>query len=46
MLSASVTAPDAAAADALATAFFILGVDGARTYCEQHPEIVRGAADR
>src|ERR1043165_4740171 len=42
MLSATVTAPTAAEADALATAFFILGVDRARTYCEQHPDI--GAA--
>ena len=29
----------AAEADALATAFFILGIDRARTYCEQHPAI-------
>ncbi|MBI2806818.1 MAG: FAD:protein FMN transferase [Planctomycetes bacterium] len=42
MLSATVTAPTAAEADALATAFFILGVEKARTYCETHPEI--GAA--
>ena len=39
MLMASVTAPTAALADALATAFFILGVDKARAYCEAHPEI-------
>jgi thiamine biosynthesis lipoprotein len=39
ILSATATAPSAAEADALATAFFILGVDGARAYCEQHPEI-------
>ncbi|MGE3808206.1 MAG: FAD:protein FMN transferase [Gemmataceae bacterium] len=37
--SASVLAPGAARADALATAFFILGVDGAREYCRQHPEV-------
>lgn len=37
--SASVTAPTAALADALATAFFILGPDWAREYCERHPEI-------
>jgi thiamine biosynthesis lipoprotein len=39
MASASVLAPTAAEADALATAFFILGVDKARIYCENHPEI-------
>jgi thiamine biosynthesis lipoprotein len=39
MASASVLAPTAAMADALATAFFILGVDKARLYCENHPEI-------
>jgi thiamine biosynthesis lipoprotein len=39
MASASVVAPSAAEADALATAFFILGVDKARAYCEQHPGI-------
>jgi FAD:protein FMN transferase len=37
--SASVTAPTAAEADALATAFFILGVASAREYCHRHPEI-------
>jgi thiamine biosynthesis lipoprotein len=37
--SASVTAPTAAEADALATAFFILGVGPAREYCLRHPEI-------
>ncbi|MBM4068402.1 MAG: FAD:protein FMN transferase [Planctomycetes bacterium] len=39
VLSASATAPTAAEADALATAFFILGADGTREYCECHPEI-------
>lgn len=39
MLSASVTASTAALADALATAFFILGVKKARAYCEQHADI-------
>jgi len=39
MTSASVVAPTAAAADALATAFFILGVDPARAYCETHPDV-------
>jgi thiamine biosynthesis lipoprotein len=37
--SASVIAPNGALADALATAFFILGVDAARRYCELHPEV-------
>lgn len=39
MASVSVAAPSAAEADALATAFFILGVDGARAYCARRPEI-------
>jgi len=39
MRMATVTAPTAAEADALATAFFILGVDPARAYCEKHPQI-------
>jgi thiamine biosynthesis lipoprotein len=39
MASASVVAPTAAVADALATALFILGVDQARAYCETHPGI-------
>ena len=42
MLSATVTAPTAAEADALATAFFILGIEKARAYCERHADI--GAA--
>lgn len=42
MRLAAATAPTAAEADALATAFFILGVDQARAYCEAHPGI--GAA--
>ncbi len=39
MASVSVVAPTAAEADALATAFFILGVEKAKTYCENHPDI-------
>jgi thiamine biosynthesis lipoprotein len=39
LASVSVTAPTAAEADALATAFFILGVDWARDYCTDHPSI-------
>jgi thiamine biosynthesis lipoprotein len=37
--SATVLAPTAAAADALATAFYILGEDGARAYCAAHPDV-------
>jgi thiamine biosynthesis lipoprotein len=37
--SATVLAPTAAEADALATAFYILGVEQARAYCEAHPEV-------
>jgi thiamine biosynthesis lipoprotein len=39
MASVSVLAPTAAQADALATAFFVMGVDRARAYCKGHPEI-------
>jgi thiamine biosynthesis lipoprotein len=39
LASASVLAPTAAVADALATAFFILGVEKAQTYCAAHPEV-------
>ncbi len=39
MASATVLAPTAAEADALATAFFILGVEEAREYCAAHPEV-------
>lgn len=39
ILSATALAPTAAEADALATAFFILGVEPTRAYCERHPEI-------
>jgi thiamine biosynthesis lipoprotein len=39
MASASVVAPSAAEADALATAFFILGVEPARDYCACRPEV-------
>jgi FAD:protein FMN transferase len=39
MASATVLAPTAAQADALATAFFILGVDRATAYCEANPKI-------
>jgi FAD:protein FMN transferase len=39
ILSATVTAPTAVEADALATAFFILGVDKTRAYCDAHADI-------
>ncbi|MCE9528322.1 MAG: FAD:protein FMN transferase [Planctomycetales bacterium] len=39
VLSATVIAPTAAEADALSTAFYVLGIDGASDYCEQHPNI-------
>jgi thiamine biosynthesis lipoprotein len=39
MASVSVIAPTAAEADALSTAFFILGLDKAKAYCETHPGI-------
>lgn len=39
MRLAAVTAPTAAEADALATAFFVLGVEQAQSYCEAHPQI-------
>jgi thiamine biosynthesis lipoprotein len=39
MLMATATAPGAALADALATAFFILGVERTRAYCATHPDI-------
>jgi thiamine biosynthesis lipoprotein len=39
LASASVAAATGAEADALATAFFILGVDKARDYCVAHPSV-------
>jgi thiamine biosynthesis lipoprotein len=39
MASVSVLAPSGAQADALATAFYVLGVEKARAYCESHPDI-------
>jgi thiamine biosynthesis lipoprotein len=39
MALASVTAPTAAEADALATAFFVMGEDKARACCERRPDI-------
>jgi thiamine biosynthesis lipoprotein len=37
--SATVLAPTAAEADALATAFYILGVEGATAFCAAHPDV-------
>jgi thiamine biosynthesis lipoprotein len=39
LASATAVAPTAAEADALATAFFILGMEQTRAYCVAHPEI-------
>ncbi len=38
-LSATVLAPSGAQADALSTAFFVMGHEAALRYCEAHPEI-------
>ncbi|MFW6172106.1 MAG: FAD:protein FMN transferase [Planctomycetota bacterium] len=39
VLSTTVLAPTAARADALATTFFVLGVEATGAYCENHPEL-------
>ena len=39
VFSATVVAPTAAEADALATAFYVLGIDRTAAYCEQHPGV-------
>jgi thiamine biosynthesis lipoprotein len=39
VLSSTVIAPTAAAADALSTAFYVGGVELAREYCRTHPEV-------
>jgi thiamine biosynthesis lipoprotein len=39
VLSASATAPTAALADALATAFYVMGLEQTRAYCAGHPHI-------
>lgn len=38
VLQATAICPSAAEADALATAFFVLGEEGTRDYCERHPD--------
>lgn len=37
--SASIIAPTAALADALSTAFYIQGIDFAKSYCQKHPDV-------
>jgi thiamine biosynthesis lipoprotein len=39
MMSATVICPSGAVADALATAFFVMGPELSRRFCEQHPQI-------
>ena len=39
MLTVTVTAPTATEADALSTAFYVMGLDAAAEYCRQHPQI-------
>lgn len=39
LASVSVLAKDAATADALATALFVMGLDKARTFCHNHPQV-------
>ena len=39
VLSATVLAPEAATADALATSFFVLGPEKTADYCQRHPEL-------
>jgi thiamine biosynthesis lipoprotein len=39
MAQATAIAPTSAEADALSTAFFVMGVDGVRRYCAAHPRV-------
>ena len=39
VLSVSVLAPSAAEADALATGFFVMGVEATRAFCQQRPDL-------
>lgn len=39
VLSVTVVAPTATWADALATAFFVMGAEASRRYCQRHPEV-------
>ncbi|KAA6305086.1 FAD:protein FMN transferase, partial [termite gut metagenome] len=40
LLSATVLAPDCMTADALATAFMVMGLDKAKVFANAHPDIV------
>ena len=40
ILSATVLAPDCATADAYATSFMVMGLEGARQVLERHPELM------
>ena len=39
LLSTTVISPSAAEADALSTAFYVLGLEGATRYCQEHPHV-------
>ncbi len=39
VLSATVLSPNAAEADALATAFFVMGAEAAAAFCDRHPDL-------
>ncbi len=39
VLQATAICPSAADADALATAFFVLGLEGTQSYCQRHPDV-------
>lgn len=39
VLSSTAITPSAATADALATAFYVMGVEATREYCERHPDV-------
>jgi FAD:protein FMN transferase len=39
VLSANVLAPNAALADALSTAFYVMGLEPVTEYCDRHPEL-------
>ncbi|TWT57016.1 Thiamine biosynthesis lipoprotein ApbE precursor [Thalassoglobus neptunius] len=39
LLSVSVLAPTATEADALSTAFYVMGLDNALKYCDDHPQV-------
>jgi thiamine biosynthesis lipoprotein len=40
LLSATVLAKDCATADAYATSFMVMGIDGAKKVLERHPELM------